>query len=227
LHVRTVGLLAEVNEIATALTHERGAPRGVLRVSCPLVFGHIAMSRIAAGFAQRFPDVHLEVTTEDRQVDLIEEGYDVVIRVNPGEDSQLVGRCLHRDTLFVAAPAGLVRPDDPETPIPTVTGSSALDLKRRTVVDGGVERTMTFKSVLRLPSLLMLRDAVLAGAGAGILPHMLVADALASGELQDWGTLPAPKVEVWALHASRRLTSGKVSAFLDFLTEATPAMFSK
>ena len=227
MHVRTVGLLAEVNEIATALTHERGAPRGVLRVSCPLVVGHIAMGRIAAGYARRFADVHLEVTTEDRQVDLIEEGYDVVIRVNPAEDSKLVGRCIHRDTLFVAAPVGFVRPDDPETPIPTVTGSSALDLKRRTVVDGGVERTMTFKSVLRLPSLLMLRDAVLAGAGAGILPHMLVADALASGELQDWGTLPAPKIEVWALHAGRRLTSGKVSAFLDFLTEATPAMFAK
>lgn len=70
----------------------------------------------------------------------------------------------------------------------------------------------------------MLRDAVLAGAGVGILPRMLVAVALKDGSLQDWGRLPDAQVEVWALHASRRLTSARVAAFLDFLTEAIPGI---
>ena len=49
---------------------------------CPLMFGHMALGGIGAGYARRFPEVQLEVTVEDRQVDLIEEGYVVVIRVN-------------------------------------------------------------------------------------------------------------------------------------------------
>ena len=215
--------MAEVTEAAAALAYDRGPPRGKLRVSCPLMFGQLAMGRIAAGFSLRYPEVQLEVTVEDRQVDLIVEGYDVVIRVNPREDSQLVGRCFHRDKLLVVAPAGMVSPNDPATPIPAVTGSSTPDLHVRSVIDGDTARQMTFKSVLRLPAALMLRDAVLAGAGVGILPQMLVAEALAKGELQNWGRLPDASVEVWALHASRRLTSGRVTAFLDFLTESMPA----
>jgi DNA-binding transcriptional LysR family regulator len=146
-----------------------------------------------------------------------------VIRVNPQPDSQLVGRCFRRDELLVVAPRGFSFPDDAATPIPTVTGSSAPELRKRTVIYGNADREVTLKTVLRLSSPLMVRDAVLAGAGVGILPHLLVAQALATGELQDWGRLPDPPVEVWALHASRRLTSQKVSAFIDFLIEANAA----
>ena len=53
---------------------------------------------------------------------------------------------------------------------------------------------------------------------------MLVAVALKDGSLQDWGRLPDAQVEVWALHASRRLTSARVAAFLDFLTEMIPGI---
>ena len=90
------------------------------------------------------------------------------------------------------------------------------------MIDGDTARQMTVKSVLRLPAALMLRDAVLAGAGVGILPQMLVAEALAKGELQNWGRLPDAS-RVWTLHARRRLTSGRVTAFLDFLSESMSA----
>jgi hypothetical protein len=141
--------------------------------SSPLMFGQLAMGAIAAGFVRRFRQIHLEVTVEDRHVDLIDEGYDVVIRINSRTDSQLVGRCFHRDELLLVAPVDLARPSDSETPVPTVTGSSAPDLKKRSVIDGNVERRIMLKTVLRLPSPLMMRDAVLAGAGLGILPRML------------------------------------------------------
>lgn len=224
LQARSEGLLAELAEVTASLIHDQGLPRGKLRVSSPLMFGHLFMGRIAAGFALRYPEVQLEVTVEDRPVDLIDEAYDVVIRVNPRPDSQLVGRCFHRDELLLVAPAGLQRPPDSETSVPTVTGSSAPDLQGRSVIDGNTERRVTLKTVLRLPSPLMLRDAVLAGAGVAILPRMLVAAALKDGSLQDWGRLPDAQVEVWALHASRRLTSARVAAFLDFLTEAVPGV---
>ena len=223
LRSRTEGPLAELTEGVAALTHDRGPPCGKLRVSSPLMFGHLAMGAIAAGFVRRFPQIQLEVTVEDRHVDLIDEGYDVVIRINPRKDSQLVGRCFHRDELLLVAPADLARPPDAETPVPTVTGSSAPDLQKRSVIDGNVERRITLKTVLRLPSPLMVRDAVLAGAGLGILPRMLVSGSLEQGILQDWGRLPDGQIELWALHASRRLTSARIAAFLDFLAEEMPA----
>jgi DNA-binding transcriptional LysR family regulator len=222
LRSRTEGPLAELTEGVAALTHDRGPPSGKLRVSSPLMFGHLAMGAIAAGFVRRFSQIQLELTVEDRHVDLIDEGYDVVIRINPRPDSQLVGRCFHRDELLLVAPADLARPSDAETPVPTVRGSSAPDLQKRSVIDGNVERRVTLKTVLRLPSPLMVRDAVLAGAGLGILPRMLVSESLEQGILQDWGCLPDGQIELWALHASRRLTSARIEAFLDFLAEEMP-----
>jgi DNA-binding transcriptional LysR family regulator len=58
----------------------------VVEVSAPLLFSQIAMGELAAGYALKYPEVRLEVTTEDRPVDMIEEGYDLAIRVNPHPD---------------------------------------------------------------------------------------------------------------------------------------------
>lgn len=65
---------------------------------------------MAAGFALKYPEIRLEVTTEDRPVDMVEEGYDLVIRVNPDADENLIGRIFLRDRLAVVASPGLARP---------------------------------------------------------------------------------------------------------------------
>ncbi|WP_431687736.1 LysR family transcriptional regulator [Hahella sp. NBU794] len=219
LHERTRDLLADLNEAVTALTHDRAPARGRLRVSCPMMFGHMVMGRRAAEFAQAYPEIQLEVTVEEREVDLIEEGYDVVIRVNPRPDSQLVGRCILRNVQHLVAPAGLSQPRDETVPIPAVTRSSTPDERTLRVLDGQIERAYLLRSALRLPSPLMQRDAVLTGGLVAILPYALIAQDLANGTLVDWGRLPTPPVEVWALHASRRLTSARIKAFIDFLSD--------
>jgi DNA-binding transcriptional LysR family regulator len=76
--------------------------------------------------------------------------------------------------------------------------------------------------VLRLSSLAMVRHAVLAGAGAALLPKMLVSDDVAAGRLVAWGRQEGPPVEIWALHSSRRLVGAKVRAFIEVLEEAFP-----
>ncbi|WP_247312466.1 LysR substrate-binding domain-containing protein [Bradyrhizobium sp. 48] len=76
--------------------------------------------------------------------------------------------------------------------------------------------------VLRLSSLLMVRDAILAGAGAAVLPKLLVADDIEAGRLAYWGTHTDPSVEIWALQSSRRLIGAKVRAFLDVVEKAFP-----
>ena len=99
----------ELEETAAAIASGGSHPRGRLRISAPLLFSQTAMGKVAAGFALKFPDVRLEVTAEDRGVDMIEESYDLVIRVNPPPDAGLVGRIFLRDRQVVVASPALAR----------------------------------------------------------------------------------------------------------------------
>ncbi|MGY3465850.1 DNA-binding transcriptional LysR family regulator [Bradyrhizobium sp. LM6.11] len=109
LYERTGALLTELDETAAAIASGGDSPRGRMRISAPLLFSQTAMGNLAAGFALRYPEVRLEVTTEDRSVDMVEEGYDLVIRVNPDPDDSLVGR------IFSARSAGGRGEPGPET----------------------------------------------------------------------------------------------------------------
>ena len=225
LFARIAGLLREIDEAGAAVRSDQDHPRGSLRVSAPVLLAQVELGRIAAGFARSYPEVRLEITAEDRLVDPVEEGYDLVIRINPDPDERLVGRCFLHDRLVVVAPASMSRPPrvtgaQPQVPAVTLS-SAALDAVWR-VSDEQHADTFLPDPVLRLSSLLMVRDAVLAGAGAGLLPWFIVADDLAAGRVACWGTVADRPVAIWALHSSSRLVSGKVKAFLRCLVEAFP-----
>jgi DNA-binding transcriptional LysR family regulator len=221
LHQRTGALLTELNETAAAIASGGHEPRGRLRISAPLLFSQIAMGKLAAGFAARFPEVRLEVTTEDRPVDMIEEGYDLVIRVNPAPDESLVGRAFLRDRLVVVASPSVARPKDGEAAPAVVRGSFDQTVDWKVKTPDGVAR-IAVEPVLSLSSMVMNRDAVRAGAGAGRLPISLVSRDLAAGTLVHWGDIDGPEIALWALYPSRRLLSARVSAFLDYLKSAFP-----
>jgi DNA-binding transcriptional LysR family regulator len=178
------------------------------------------MGKLAAGFALKYPEVRLEVTTEDRTVDMIEEGYDLVIRVNPAPDESLVGRVFLRDRLVVVASPGLARTAG--EPVPAVVRSTA-DRRAWDVKSPAGRSTIATEPVLALSSLIMVRDAVRAGVGAGRLPVSLVSHDLSDGTLVHWGDIDGPDIALWTLYPSRRLLSARVSAFLDYLKQAFPA----
>ncbi len=217
LHARTTGLLRELAEIGETVGAGLEEPRGVLRVSAPVLYAHVALGRLAAGFIAAHTMVRLEITAEDRFVDLVEEGYDVLIRVNPAPDDRLVGRCILHDELLLVAHPGLVRPPWDSAPFRSVVlGASPPDGIWRVAHDGGVDKFVP-DPVLRLSSLLMVRDAALAGAGAALLPRSLAGADIEAGRLALWGAAEGREVAVWALHASSRLVSAKVRAFVDWL----------
>jgi DNA-binding transcriptional LysR family regulator len=221
LYERTTALLTELDETATEIASGGSTPRGLLRISAPLLFSQIAMGKLAAEFAMKFPDVRLEVTTEDRAVDMVEEGYDLVIRVNPDPDETLVGRAFMRDRLVVVASPDLARPTD-GSPVPAIirgTGSGAEVWKMANAIG---RSTIVIDPVLGLSSLIMVRDAVRAGVGAARLPVSLVSHDLAAGRLVHWGDVDGPDIALWTLYPSRRLLSARVSAFLDHLKSAFP-----
>jgi DNA-binding transcriptional LysR family regulator len=217
LLTRTQGLLADLKDVVDTLRHDQATIGGKLRISCPLMFGHLVMGKLASQFKQQYPHVQLEVTLEDREVDLVKEGYDLVIRVNPKPDSQLVGRCILRSTQHLVATRDVTWPPTPHTAVPAVTRSAAPEHQLVRVVKDGSTHAVRLHSALRLPSPMLIRDAVLAGGFAAVLPHKLIADDLDSGRLVEWGRVNAAPTEVWALHTSRRLSSQRVQALMDFL----------
>jgi DNA-binding transcriptional LysR family regulator len=232
LHARTEGVLAEITEAGEAVRSGAATPRGRLRVSAPVVLAHVALSAIGARFARAHPQVQLEIVAEDRMVDPVEDGYDLVIRVNPAPDERLIGRrILNDEGLLVASPA-IPFPSLSETaeeipveeiPLQAVVLTSTppgMTWSIRTVTSG--VRLFSPVPLLRLSSLLMVREAAMAGAGAALLPKLLVDADLDAGRLVHWGTQNGAPVEIWALQSSRRLVSAKVRAFLDALDAAFP-----
>jgi DNA-binding transcriptional LysR family regulator len=221
LHDRTGVLLTEIDEVAATIASGVDRPRGRLRISAPLLFSQTAMGRLAAEFALAFPEVRLEVTTEDRAVDMVEEGYDLVIRVNPDPDEALVGRVFLRDRLVVVASPSLARPADGSAVPAVVRGAGDGIASWGAVTPDGPAR-ISAHPVLGLSSLVMVRDAVRAGVGVGLLPISLVSHDLATGRLVHWGDADAPEIALWTLYPSRRLLSARVSAFLRHLSDAFP-----
>ena len=220
LHERTAGLLTELDETAAEIASGGQRPRGRLRISAPLFFSQTAMGKLASQFALRYPDVRVEVTTEDRAVDMVEEAYDLAIRVNPAPDETLVGRVFLRDRLVVVASPSLARPSDGSVVPAVMRGESSASTWDLVTAKGPLRIAVT--SVISLASLMMARDAVRAGLGVGRLPISLVSQDIASGALVHWGDVDAPDIELWTLYPSRRLQNARVSAFLDFVKEAFP-----
>jgi len=221
LHARSAALLTELEEAAAAIASGGDRPRGPLRISAPLLFSQVAMGRIAAGFVRDYPEVRLDVTTDDRAVEMIEEGYDLVIRVNPRPDESLVGRAFLRDRLVVVAPPSLERPVG-NVAVPAVVRGAADPQAVWKLKAAGEVQDLSVEPVLSLASMVMVRDAVRLGAGVGRLPLSLVDRDLAAGRLICWGDADAPETELWALYPSRRLLSARVSAFIAYLGKLFP-----
>jgi len=221
LHERTDGPLSEIAEAGEAVVLGASTPRGRLRVSAPIVLAHVALGRIGARFALAYPEVQLEIVAEDRIVDPVEDGYDLIIRIDPSPDERLVGRRFLYDQRLVVAPPGAPRPAGGAVKAVMLSTAPAAAVWR-VVSAPGQEIVLKPEPVLRLSSLLMVRDAVMAGAGAALLPKLLVADDIAAGRLACWGAHSGPSVEIWALQSSRRLIGAKVRAFLDMLEQAFP-----
>lgn len=220
---RTGGPMREIAETAQVLLEGRTHAQGLLRVSVPTLFGQLMMGRLAAQFTSTYPDVKLAITVEDRHVDLVNEGYDIVIRVNPEPNSELVGRCFARDQVLIVSTPQLkkrfARIDTKSTrPLPVITRASTSGSNTWRIA-GSVAKEIPVKVVLQLPLLTMIRDAALTSLGAARLPYLIVADDLSKGRLVSWGSATEQPSELWVLHTSRRLPSAKVRAFMNFLEE--------
>jgi Transcriptional regulator len=221
LHEQTSALLERIDDIKQALMGNAGLPRGRLRINAPVLFAQRGLGRLAARYAAAYPGVQLEITADDRFIDPLVEGYDLVIRANPAPTTELAGRCFLRDELVVAAHPSVSHPevDDDANPVPAVILlGTPENLPWNITRDGRTQRLPT-RTSLRLSSMTMVHDAVLDGAGIAMMPRSLVQADLDAGRLLEWGSAVGRRIEVWALYPPHRHVSRKVSAFIQLLTE--------
>lgn len=219
---RIDGPMHEVAEAMTSTREGLSTPRGRLRIASPILFAQLAMGRLCADFCARYPDVTVEVIAEDRMVDLVEERFDVAIRINPRPDSSLVGRCFAKDRQVVVAAPSIPMPAPGDVrDVPAIVYST-FQPTRWHLDDGRLVLEPVPR--LKLSSFLMIRDAAVAGTGAALIPQSIAWSQLSSGELVQWGTVSGAEAALWVLHTSRRLPAPKVRAFVEFISEQYPQM---
>jgi DNA-binding transcriptional LysR family regulator len=202
-----------------------GAVRGTLRLNTTTAFSQLILTRAVAEFLALHPEVEVHLSTDERLVDVVEGGFDVVFRIGRLTDSALVSRRLATDRMVICgSPAYLARAGIPRSP-PDLLQHSCLHyaLVPRALEWGfrhaGRRLEVSTRGPLSCTDGLSLRQAVLAGAGLAVMPSMLIAEDVAAGRLQLVleGTRRA-EVGIHALTAHRTQTPPRVRALLEFLS---------
>ena len=218
-------ILADIEEASRSVGQLSNAPRGLLRLSAPMSFGFLHLAPAIPDFLARHPDVTVDMSLTDRFVDLVEEGFDVAVRIGRLRDSSLVARRLAPSRLVVcASPAYLARRGVPRTPAELVTH----DCLHNTNIPGpwsfidpqGGVQVIEVSGRLTANNGDALQAAARAGAGLVYLPSFIVGDDLQAGRLVsvlDGFTMVGATVNAVWPH-SRHL-SPKVRVFVDFLAE--------
>ncbi len=227
IYERGLGILGAVDDAHRVAQKTQDEPRGVLKLTCGVEFGMMAVNRWMAGYMQRYPDVQVHADMTARLVDLVHEGFDLAIRQGSLPDSSLAARKLGdlRYGLF-ASPDYLARRGVPKTP-------TSLQAHDRLAFVGGVqthswrlarkgqEFKIESKARMRVNNSFTVRDAAVQGLGVAQLPWLL-AEPLSSSchlvqVLAQWTT---PTVPVHAVFPSARYLTPKVRAFIDFAAQA-------
>ncbi|MGB9154458.1 MAG: LysR substrate-binding domain-containing protein [Alphaproteobacteria bacterium] len=230
---RARAAMDELKEAAAHAQDLKSKPQGVLKISAPLSFGHMHLLPTLSGFAKKYPDVSMEVTLEDRLVDIMSDGIDVAIRIGvPGNSSLIRKHLSDCPILPVASPAYIRRYGNPQTPA---------DLHKHRMIaytlQGGVSewkykdkkgRIGSFRGegVFRTNTAEMMLQAALDSVGIALLPIFTVDSYLRSKQLvrvlPDYTTEPVRTI--FALTPPNRCRVAKVQLFLDWLTQACKAM---
>jgi DNA-binding transcriptional LysR family regulator len=215
-------ILEEMEAARSAAKHQ--APvRGNMRIAAPVGFGSARLGPLVVEFMQRNPELSLNIELSDRQVDIIEEGYDLAIRTGLADGPGLTSwRLMPLDYVLCAAPVYLARHGVPRTPA-ELRGHHCIagtDLPGSWRFDGPEGETeVPIYGRLQVNNAMLRRDAARAGAGILLCADYLVAEDFANGRLVR--LLPAHKPAGSALHAvspAYRAASPKVRSLVNHLT---------
>lgn len=223
-YARCETLLAQLDEAESEMSSRTVEASGLLKINAPVSFGILHLASIWGDFTERHPKVSLDISLSDRVVDLVEEGYDLAIRIARLENSSLVGRKLSSTRLVLcASPKYLKKHGPPKHPSDLVNHSilaySYLSLRDEWAFDGpdGQVTVKTFPKI-NTNNGDTCKAGALAHRGIVLQPTFLVGDELKSGALVE--ILPSFKsieLGIYAVYPTRRFVPPKVRLMIDFL----------
>lgn len=222
-----VRILAEIEEAEAQATARRLEPQGILKVALPATFGHKHIAPLIPEFAQRFPGIQLALSLSDRAINVIDEGFDLAIRIAELQDSSLAARKLAPNPRVVcASPAYLARYGTPQAPTDLVQHNCL------TITE--FQMTWEYKDPQGKPGAVrvsgrhacdnweVLRVWAVAGLGIALKSVWDVRRELEEGSLLSLlpGYTFGSDVGIYAVYPHRRFLPAKTRVFIDFLAES-------
>lgn len=220
--------LAAAGQAEDAVTELQGEPQGKLRISSPMSFGRLHVAPLIPKLLKRYPKLQIDLTMDDRKVDLVAEGFDVAIRSGSGNlpDSALIARKLAPlRQVLCASPDYIDRYGLPNKPAELtehncVLFSYSTDVNEWTLQAEGKSDVVSVTGSYRVNNSEAILEALREGIGIGRLPTFIAGPDLKSGRLvQLFESYRIPDHTFYAVFPEREYLPAKVRAFLDFAIE--------
>lgn len=221
-------LIANYDALNDSVRNSSNTPSGILRISAPVTFGTLQMPDLLIEFAHRYPDIELDVRFADRLVNVIDEGFDLVLRIGKLEDSSLIARKLcDIRIVLVASPDYLSARGTPSHWEQLTEHDCVVDTNFREpylwpfLNENKQLITQPVKGRMKFSNAEVCLNAATAGLGISRLPSFVVSKALKAGKLQT--VLPffeAPPMGLYAVYPPAKYIAHKSRALIDFLVEA-------
>ena len=228
LYARCKSILDHVAETEGLVSSASVEPRGRLRINAPVSFGILQLAPLWPEFMRKYPRVELDVTLIDRVVDIVDEGYDLAIRISrAGSTSHAVRKLATSRNILCASPAYLARWGHPAAPADLIEhrcigySYAATGDEWQLIDSDSKAHSVKVNCHMHSNNGDTARAAALAGQGVIWQPTFLIGDDLRAGKLVR--VLPEyrlPDIDVLALYPSRRHLSAKIRAMIDFLVDA-------
>ena len=221
---RCVTLLGEVEAAEAEAGADVSEPRGVLKITVPVEFGNPYLSPIISEFIELYPKIDLDLHFTNRVVNIMEDGFDIAIRIAESFDTTLLGRRLAASNFHIVASPGYIekrgRPETPEdlADHTCLSFSTPRPWDEWRFTRSGETKLIKVKNKLLSTSSEALRMAARSGAGISWLPTFVVGEDLRKGDLISlFPTYNTGTLQIYALHPHRPFVPTKVSYFLNFL----------
>lgn len=224
---RCLSIAAQIEEANQEVRQQHAEPSGWLRVSTPVLYGRRFLAPVVADYLCRYPEARVDLVLADRRVNLVEEGFDLAIRIGPreGDPVEEEGRLVRKllgpgHVYYVASPSFVAQHGIPS------------DLRQARCIGTRPQETWEVdgEEVLVSPRLLVndlevAAEAAIAGVGVARLPSLVCRDAVEQGRLVlVLGATNRASRGVWAVYPTRRHLPAKVRVFLDALTSLIAPM---
>jgi DNA-binding transcriptional LysR family regulator len=227
LYERVIPLLQEFDDLENALQSDVQHAQGRLRLSAPFTFGILHLGPVIAHYMEKYPKVYVDLELNDRVVDLVEDGFDLAVRIGQLDDSSLIARQLAvLDVVLCASPAYIQKHGVPEHPSELASHHCLNYTYARRGNEWAFQRgdeqvQIKVSGLFRANNGDVLRAAALAGHGIIQQPSFIVGEDIRAGRLvpllNEWKTYTPV---LYAVYPHRRFLSAKVRTFVEHLQES-------